>query len=147
MNTSIVKNTIKILKLTLLVIVFSIISCTPAKQADLIVHNAEIYTVNNLFDIAEAMVITNGKIIAIGPEHEIRNKYNAKKTIDAKKKAIYPGFINAHCHFVDYALNLKKVNLVGTKSFEEVFRFHFAYIFSIKLIRQLKLSFYFYHSA
>ncbi|MGB0882079.1 MAG: amidohydrolase [Vicingaceae bacterium] len=95
-------------------------SCSKTEQADLIVHNAKIYTVNDLFDIAEAMVITDGKIIAIGAEHEIRNKYNATKTIDAKKQTIFPGFIDAHCHFVGYSLNLKQVNLVGTKSFDEV---------------------------
>jgi predicted amidohydrolase YtcJ len=111
---------IRFLKLSLALLILTIISCTETKQADLIVHNAKIYTVNDLFDIAEAMVITDGKIIAIGPEHEILNKYSAKKAIDAKKQAIYPGFIDAHCHFVGYALNLKKVNLVGTKSFEEV---------------------------
>ncbi|MBL4669975.1 MAG: amidohydrolase [Flavobacteriales bacterium] len=99
-----------------------IISCSNTEQADLIIHNAKIYTVNDLFDIAEAMVITDGKIVAIGPEHEIRNKYNATKTIDAKKQTIYPGFIDAHCHFVGYALNLKKVNLVGTTSFDDVIK-------------------------
>lgn len=119
MNISTSLNTSKILKLTLSLFLFSFISCTEKDQADLIVHNAKIYTVNDLFDIAEAMVITDGKIVAIGAEHEIRNKYNAKETIDAKKQAIYPGFIDAHCHFVGYALNLKKVNLVGTKSFED----------------------------
>ena len=111
---------IKISKLFLGLIIIILSSCSNTEQADLIVHNARIYTVNDLFDIAEAMVITDGKIIAIGPEHEIRNKYNAVKTIDAKKQAIYPGFIDAHCHFVGYALNLKKVNLFGTKSFDDV---------------------------
>ena len=112
----------KILKLALALLILTIVSCSETEQADLIVHNAKIYTVNDLFDIAEAMVITDGKIIAIGPEHEIRNKYNAKEIIDAKKQAIYPGFIDAHCHFVGYALNLKKVNLVGTKSFDDVIK-------------------------
>ncbi|MDG1475605.1 MAG: amidohydrolase [Vicingaceae bacterium] len=110
----------KISSLFLGVLILILTSCSNTEQADLIVHNAKIYTVNDLFDIAEAMVISDGKIIDIGPEHEIRNKYHAKKTIDAKKQAIYPGFIDAHCHFVGYALNLKTVNLVGTKSFDEV---------------------------
>lgn len=111
---------IKLLKLSFLLLILSFSSCRETEQADLIVHNAKIYTVNDLFEIAEAMVIIDGKIIAIGAEHEIRNKYNAKEILDAKKQAIYPGFIDAHCHFVGYSLNLKKVNLVGTKSFKEV---------------------------
>jgi len=100
-------------------IIFSC-SCEEGEQADLIVHNAKIYTVNDLFEIAEAMVVKDGKIIAIGAEHEILNKYNAKEIIDAKKQTIYPGFIDAHCHFLNYALSKQEVNLVGTKSFEEV---------------------------
>lgn len=99
-------------------------SCDPKKneQVDLVVHNAKIYTVNGLFEVTEAMAIKDGKIIAIGPENEILNKYQfvAKEIIDAKKRAIYPGFIDAHCHFFGYAQNLKEVNLVGTNSFDEV---------------------------
>lgn len=110
----------KLLTLALSFFILTFISCTETEQADLIVHNAKIYTVNDLFDIAEAMVITDGKIIAIGAEHEIRNKYNAKKTIDAKKQAIYPGFIDSHCHFINYSLRKDRVNLIGTKSFDEV---------------------------
>lgn len=115
-----VLNTRKILNLILVLLILTMIGCSNTEKADLIVHNARIYTVNDLFEIAEAMVIKDGKIIAIGAEHEIRNKYNAEKIIDAKKQAIYPGFIDAHCHFVGYALNLKKVNLIGTTSFDEV---------------------------
>ena len=107
-------------KLILAFFFFTQISCTPTNEVDLMIYNAKIYTVNDGFDIAEAMAIEGGKIIAIGAEHEIRNKYTAKETLDAQKKTIYPGFIDAHCHFVGYALNLKKVNLMGTTSFEEV---------------------------
>ncbi|MCH8318794.1 MAG: amidohydrolase, partial [Bacteroidetes bacterium] len=33
---------------------------------------------------------------------------------------IYPGFIDAHCHFYGYGLNLQNLDLTGTKSFDEV---------------------------
>ncbi|MCB0473161.1 MAG: amidohydrolase, partial [Flavobacteriaceae bacterium] len=84
------------------------------------IHNAKIYTVNDAFDVQEAMVIKDGIIVDIGPQNEILNKYTAKEVVDAGKKPIYPGFIDAHCHFVGYAQNLNEVNLVGTSSFEEV---------------------------
>ena len=107
-------------KALIIILTVPLMNCTETEKADLIVHNAKIYTVNDMFDIAEAMVIKDGKILDIGPEHEILNKYSAHQVIDAKQQAIYPGFIDAHCHFVGYALNLKKVDLVGTKSFDEV---------------------------
>jgi predicted amidohydrolase YtcJ len=90
------------------------------KQADLIIHNAKIYTVNDMSDVQEAMAIKDGKIVAIGPEREILNEYDAAQTIDAGKRFIYPGFIDAHCHFLAYGRTLQEVNLVGSTSFEEV---------------------------
>ncbi|MCC7331508.1 MAG: amidohydrolase [Flavobacteriales bacterium] len=90
------------------------------KKAELIVHNARIYTVNESFTIAEAMVIDNGKIIAIGPENEIKNRHSAHQYLDAQKRAIFPGFIDAHCHFYGYANTLQELDLVGVKSFDEL---------------------------
>lgn len=95
-------------------------SCEPAKEADLILHNGKIYTVNESFEIAEAVAIKDGKIIAIGAEREIMNKYSAKEVIDLQDKTVYPGFIDAHSHFVGYALHLSNVDLTQTNSFEEV---------------------------
>lgn len=96
--------------------------CEKTEKVDLIVHNAIIYTADINFSKKEAFAVNDGKIIAIGPEHEIRNKYATDNYFDAKKHPIYPGFIDAHCHFVGYAKNLLRVNLVGTKSFEEVLK-------------------------
>ncbi len=90
------------------------------KEVDLILHNAKIYTVNDQFQVQEAMAIKDGKIVAIGTEREILNEYSATKTIDCGKKFIYPGFIDAHCHFLAYGRTLQEVNLVGSLSFDEV---------------------------
>lgn len=108
------------IKILFLFIVFSLMACRENAQVDLIVRNGTIYTVNDMFEVVQAMAIKDGKIVAIGPENEILNKYYAAEVIDAEKKAIYPGFIDAHCHFVGYAKNLLEVNLIGSNSFDEV---------------------------
>lgn len=90
------------------------------KDADIIYHNAKIYTVDGDFSVKEAMAIKDGKIIAIGAEREILNEYKAPKVIDCQKRFIYPGFIDAHCHFMGYGLALQQVDLVGTKSWDDV---------------------------
>lgn len=69
------------------------------ERVELIIHNANIYTVNESFSKAEALAVRNGVILAIGPEHEIMNKYQSDRVIDAKKQFVYPGFIDGHCHF------------------------------------------------
>jgi len=103
-----------------LLVIIALIGCTPTEKIDLIVHNAKVYTVNDNFDITQAFAVQDGKIIAVGPENEIKNNYLAKIYIDAQKRPVYPGFIDAHCHFVGYAKSLKQVDLKGTTSFEDV---------------------------
>lgn len=101
-------------------IFFGLASCSglQKEEVDLIIHNAVIYTVNDAFDIVEAIAIRSDTIVALGAEHQILNKYQSKETIDARKQFIYPGFIDGHCHFYGYALGLTRVNLVGLTSWE-----------------------------
>lgn len=94
-------------------------SCKTVGQVDLIIHNATIYTVDSTFKIVEAMAIDDGKILATGQSKDILKKYKAGETLDAKGKFIYPGFIDAHAHFLSYGQALQTVDLVGTKSWEE----------------------------
>jgi predicted amidohydrolase YtcJ len=77
------------------------------KQADLILHNAIIYTVDDAFNTYEAIAIKDGKILALGTEREILNEYDAPQIIDCGKKFIYPGFIDGHCHFLGYGRTLQ----------------------------------------
>lgn len=96
------------------------ISCSKKEKVDTIVINANIYTVNNSFDKAAAFAIKNGKIIEVGSTLEIQSKYAPTFINDAKGKTIVPGFIDAHCHFYGLGLQQQKVDLTGTKSFDEV---------------------------
>ena len=106
----------------LLFILISIvtISCSNKTQVDTLVYNATIYTVDSSFSITEAMVIKNGEIIETGTTTSLENKYVAKEKIDAQGKFIYPGFIDAHAHFIGYAESLNRANLFGTKSWDDV---------------------------
>ncbi len=98
----------------------TLIACSKQEKADLIITNATIYTVNDSFAKAEAFVVKNGKFIAIGTADEIQKKYIALETVDANGKTIVPGFIDAHCHFFGLGLQQQKVDLTGTKSYDEV---------------------------
>ena len=99
---------------------FFICSCSKKKQADMLVFNATIYTVDSTFTTAEAMVILNGKILAVGKITDLEKDYTVKEKLDAKGKFIYPGFIDAHTHFVRYGLGLKKIDLTDTNSWADV---------------------------
>lgn len=86
----------------------------------MIVHHAKIYTVDSGFSVVEAMAIKDGKIVATGSNENILNTYESDSTIDANNKFIFPGFIDAHCHFTGYATDQWKCDLTGTHSFEEI---------------------------
>ncbi|MDR6843765.1 amidohydrolase [Flavobacterium granuli] len=109
-------------KITFLLSLILLVSCNQKNKiaVDIIVANANIYTVNKDFGKASAMAIQSGKIVAIGSNDEIVNLYESNNTIDAKGKFIYPGLYDAHCHFYSYGLSLQEVDLRGTKSMAEV---------------------------
>lgn len=99
-------------------LVCACISCSSDK-ADLIVHHAVIYTVDSAFTTAQAMVIKDGKIVATGTDDDILKKYTAAESIDAKGAVVYPGFIDAHAHFIGYGQSLFQVDLFGTDTWDE----------------------------
>lgn len=113
-------------KIFFVVLVTLIISCKSKDnteaggKADLLVYNATIYTVDSSFSTAEAMVIKDGKIVATGDTATLLKVWQVKERLDAGGKFIYPGFIDAHAHFVGYGNSLQRVNLVGTESWDEV---------------------------
>lgn len=94
--------------------------CRSQQPVDLIVHHATIYTVDSGFSKAGAMAIRDGKIIAVGGESDILNSYRSLNTVDAGGKFIFPGFIDAHAHFVSYGAGLFQVDLTGSASWSEV---------------------------
>jgi len=104
----------------LLIVILINFSCVKQEKTDLIVINATIYTVNDSFAKADAFAVKNGKFIAVGTADEIQKKYVAIKTLDAQGKTIVPGLIDAHCHFYGLGLQQQKVDLTGTKSYDEV---------------------------
>lgn len=107
-------------KLYGLLLLATLAACAGKKQADLIVYNATVYTVDSTFGTAEAMAIKDGKIIATGTTADLLAQYEATKQTDAQGKFIYPGLIDAHTHFLRYGLSLRTANLVGTDSWEEI---------------------------
>ena len=64
-------------------LLFTFCSCKFRQKAELIIHHAKIYTVDDKFSIAEAMVVNDGKIIAIGTNDDILKQYQSDSITDA----------------------------------------------------------------
>ncbi len=107
-------------KILLIATALLVFSCNTKDEVDLIVTNANIYTVDADFSKASSVAIKDGKFVAVGDSEEIFKKYNAQEQLDAEGKTIVPGLIDAHCHFYGLGQNQQVVDLVGTESFDEV---------------------------
>ena len=107
-------------KLLLIATVVLVFSCTTKEEVDLIVTNANVYTVDANFSKANSFAVKDGKFVAVGDSEEITQKYDAAEQLDAEGKTIVPGLIDAHCHFYGLGQNQQVVDLVGTQSFDEV---------------------------
>ncbi|MCY7410223.1 MAG: amidohydrolase, partial [Chitinophagales bacterium] len=103
-----------------LLISASFFSCKKKIEADAIFFNAKIYTVDYGNSMADALVVKDGKIIYAGHAAVAFEFYNVKDTINLEGKFVYPGLIDAHCHFLEYGKTLKQVNLTGTYSWASV---------------------------
>ena len=98
---------------------FCLITSCQYRKADWVVFNANVYTVNDSFEKVTAFAIKNGKFLSVGGDEIIDLYPNALK-FDAKGLPIYPGFIDAHCHFFNLGLSLTQVDLRGSKSIGEI---------------------------
>ena len=104
----------------LVLLMVALYSCHSREQADLLFLHGKIYTVDSAFTRAEALAVKDGRIMAVGTDKELQDRYSAAETVDLGGKAMVPGFIDAHGHFVQYGNSLFTAPLFGSASFEEV---------------------------
>lgn len=87
--------------------------------ADTIYVNGVIYTMNSENTVANAMAVRGDRIVGVGDEQELVQKFDAKAVVDLGGKAVFPGFIDAHAHFLSLGVARMTVDLVGTRSEQE----------------------------
>jgi len=76
-----------------------------------IIYNARIYTQEPVQPPATAMLIDNGRIVAVGDDQAILGAAPAKaQKTDLDGKTIWPGLIDAHIHLETYAASLQFVD-------------------------------------
>lgn len=89
--------------------------------ADLIVTNARVYTVDDSRPLVEAFAVRDGRIVFTGSQREAAVLKGANtRVVDAGGRTIIPGMVDAHAHFNNLAKKLRSVDLIGTRSYDEV---------------------------
>ena len=102
----------------ILAIVAASLGCS--ERADLLVVNANIYTVDDASPRASAVAIREGRFTAVGSEEDIRSRFVSDEVVDAGGATMVPGLIDSHAHLVNYGLMQMNVDLTGTTSMDEV---------------------------
>ena len=78
-----------------------------SEKADLILHNANIVTVEVAQPRAQAVAISGGRFLAVGSDSEVLNLATAAtKRLDLGGRTIVPGFNDAHCHPSEAGLDM-----------------------------------------
>ncbi|WP_068830461.1 amidohydrolase [Pseudomonas sp. BMS12] len=73
--------------------------CSAGDGADLILHNGQVLTVNAQDQVAEAIAVRDGLVLAVGSEAQIMAlKDEHTEVIDLQGNTVLPGFIAAHEH-------------------------------------------------
>ena len=105
------------IKKSILFLTLFLFSCS--EQVDLIVYNAEVYTIDDTNSKATSFAVKDGKFIYVGDD-SVTSKYSSSNIVNAEGLPVYPGFIDSHAHFYNLGFFNDQVNLKETKSFEEV---------------------------
>ncbi len=106
--------------IALLLLLLLMSSCKEKQKADYIFTNGTVYTPATDTGRAEAFAVRNGRFLAVGSNKDITSSFTTEKHIDLQGKAVYPGFIDPHCHFWGYGTVLQQADLTGTGSEEEM---------------------------
>lgn len=106
---------------TYLFLLIFIISCQSEEEADMVIKNGVIYTMNEAQPQVEAVAITDGKITFAGPLTKVE-KFIGEKTevLDLEGKAMTPGLIESHAHFLGVGYNKLNLDLLHTTSYKEI---------------------------
>ncbi len=94
-----------------------------AQQADLVVENAVIYTVDPAKPKASALAVKAGKVVFVGSSEDARRYIGpATRKFDAKGAAVIPGLTDSHVHMRGLGDLLETMDLRGVSSIEEIAR-------------------------
>lgn len=89
-----------------------------AQDVDLVLTNANIYTVEDKQPKAQAVAVKGNRIIFVGSNQEAK-KFHAAKVIDLHGHTVVPGLTDSHCHIFGIGEREMRLNLEGTNTRED----------------------------
>jgi len=94
---------------------------TQAEPADLVLRSGKILTLDTAQPEVQALAARNGAIVALGSNADVeRFVGSTTQVIDLNGQLAIPGFIEGHGHFPGIGENKMNLDLMGTKSWDEI---------------------------
>jgi predicted amidohydrolase YtcJ len=92
------------------------------RAADLVVHNGSVLTMNRRFDVADAVAIRDGRVIATGDMRRLRGLVDRKtRTLDADGATVLPGINDSYLHLNGFGVSFPPYSFsVDTATIEEL---------------------------
>ncbi len=82
-----------------------------------------IYTMDPDRPVVEAVAWSRGRFVAVGSRREIERWVGeGTRRVDATGSTAFPGFVDAHAHLLGLGQGLDRLDLMGTRSYEEICR-------------------------
>jgi predicted amidohydrolase YtcJ len=95
-------------------------ACDQKREADLLIYGGTIYTLDSSDSKGEALVIKEGRILEVGETDKLRSSYSFQSEMNIDGAFVYPGFMDAHCHFPAFAQSLLYADLTASTSQEDM---------------------------
>lgn len=103
------------------VLISSLLAVSGAHAADLILHDAAVYTLDDQQPWATAIVIHDGKLAYVGDEAGIKPYLSGARVIDLHGAMVLPGFHDAHIHPMSGAMRLIGCRLGDAKTLQQLY--------------------------
>ncbi|WP_123536594.1 amidohydrolase [Halosimplex salinum] len=85
--------------------------------ADLVLTNAEVHTLADPDETAEAVAVRDGRIAAVGSTQDVTHLAGVETTVrDCEGRVVLPGFVDAHTHLPMVGRRLVEADLSGADS-------------------------------
>lgn len=98
-------------------------ACTGAdsggEASTLVLRNATVYTGDSLNPTATAVAVRDGRIVAVGSDEDVADHLDGAEVLDLAGRFVFPGFVDAHAHFMGIGEREQTLNLEGTNSKDE----------------------------
>ena len=95
-------------------------SWRPKGNMRLILRTAAVHTLDPRTPRAEAVLVENGRVAALGSHADADGWYRpGDDVVDRPDAVAIPGLVDAHLHLMGYALHLRQADLIGVRSIEQ----------------------------